>query len=372
MILQYWGPVDSYKGKNDDNDEEEDDDLDARSLADFASAVERKEKKGLNFSNWKEQTLNHDSNVSRLMKTGKCKKDGIETKKKSSGPSLVDLDVSVAMEMDVEDGPSKCLAVNKTKEAVTSGSAVGMEIDESGRLHYLENAEDDSSNHAPIGSQHVVERPSHDTSAEAHFEKMDAGIVRVLNERDKKSWTGNTVSSSRSNNIGNEQESMSLESEIDVENRARLQSMSPDEIAQAQAEIMDKMNPTLLNLLKKRGEKKLKQQKSSSPVNASNIVEPHNAVNESQKAIRDKLLGGNSPSQRDLYNVAQNLDKSGSFSWNAWSKRVEAVRELRFSLDGSVVSHDFVPESLTSKPNLFLLLIFLLHLFSFFNDILYT
>lgn len=365
MLLQYWDPVDSYKRKCDDNDEEEDDDFDARLHAAFANAVERKEKKGLNFSNWKEQTLNNDSNVSRSVKTEKCWKDVIEIKSTSSGQSLVDWDVSVPMGMDVEDDSNKCLAVDNTKEAITSGSAIGMEIDESGRLHYLENAEDDSSNYAPINSQHAVERPSHDTYAEAHCEKMDAGIVGVLNKRDKKSWAGTIVSSSRSNNIGNEQESMSLESEIDVENRARLQNMSPDEIAQAQAEIMDKMNPTLLNLLKKRGEKKLKQRKCSSSVSATNIVEPHNAVKESQKAIRDKLLGDNSPSQSDLYKVAQNLGKSGSFSWNAWSKRVEAIRELRFSLDGSVVSHDFVPKSVTGKPNLFLLLIFLLHLFSF-------
>lgn len=50
--------------------------------------------------------------------------------------------------------------------------------------------------------------------------------------------------------------SVSLMDDINAENLARLKQMSPDEIAEAQAEIMEKMDPSFIEMLKKRGQNK--------------------------------------------------------------------------------------------------------------------
>ncbi|CAI0468957.1 unnamed protein product [Linum tenue] len=134
-------------------------------------------------------------------------------------------------------------------------------------------------------------------------------ISEKLRKQDQRPSSG--APSSIFNDTGVAQRSMSLGGEIDVENRARLQNMSAEEeIAEAQAEIMEKMNSSLLNLLKKRGQQKLKQQN----------------VSESDVAL-EKQPANETP--------------SSCTSWNAWSDRVEAARGVRFSLEGNVIPVDF-------------------------------
>ncbi|GKD09273.1 transcriptional elongation regulator MINIYO, partial [Tanacetum coccineum] len=54
-------------------------------------------------------------------------------------------------------------------------------------------------------------------------------------------------------------------SEIDAGNRARLEKMSPEEIADAQAEIMKKMDSALKKILQEKEQDKTKKNTSISP-----------------------------------------------------------------------------------------------------------
>ncbi|XVE85990.1 hypothetical protein DITRI_Ditri18aG0000100 [Diplodiscus trichospermus] len=154
---------------------------------------------------------------------------------------------------------------------------------------------------------------------------------------------------------------MSLDSEIDAENRARLEKMSQEEIAQAQAEVIEKMNPALLQLLKKRSQEKLKKQKHSSSDLASNIELGIRRENQSNNAKNfPNIESNNSQKETTSSNATksgldncleQNVDPLCGSLWNAWSQRVETVRELRFSLDGTVVENGFVYRPETSGDN---------------------
>lgn len=142
------------------------------------------------------------------------------------------------------------------------------------------------------------------------------------------------VSSSPSNGLGTRQASSSLESDIDVENHARLQTMSPEEIAEAQAELLDKMDPALLSILKKRGEAKLKKRKHS--------VQGVSITHETAKNSR---TDGHfvTPQVMPIPEEKTVLHKSAiaqGFVWDTWTERVEAARDLRFSFDGNVVEDD--------------------------------
>ncbi|KAL5856177.1 hypothetical protein ACOSQ4_005979 [Xanthoceras sorbifolium] len=352
----HWGPVSSKKGKDDDNnnneDDEEDNDFDGiYPMAALANQVKRKQRRGLDFSRWKELMPTDDSSVSKkveehvlqLGETEKRRKDGEKIRAEDkrnilSGPALFDGDASVPMEMDVQPNVNACVPLGKARETVTSclsvklvDSVADMELDNSNQLVYPGKEKGRSTGTTPVkNSDNSIGRMSCDDFADLKSSRTD------------------TLSGSMSNDFGNRQGSTSLESEIDAENQARLQTMSPDDIAQAQAEIMEKMDPALLNLLKKRGQDKLKKQRCSSSVLATD-VDVGNAQNESQ-SIQDakgapQLEKDVSHSQSALDDKdLQRLGQAGGFLWNAWSDRVEAVRELRFSLDGSVISHDIVPK----------------------------
>ncbi|KAL0356541.1 UNVERIFIED_CONTAM: Transcriptional elongation regulator MINIYO [Sesamum calycinum] len=142
----------------------------------------------------------------------------------------------------------------------------------------------------------------------------------------------------------------SLESQIDAENHARLAKMSADEIAEAQAEIMAKLNPKLINALKKWGQAKVKRQKFSlSEITGGEADDPQHEKNLSDLTTNSY----NSISDKPVEKVPQDtpkdeVDKSFSNTspqncglWDAWSKRVERVRNMRFSLDGNIIGSDF-------------------------------
>lgn len=163
-----------------------------------------------------------------------------------------------------------------------------------------------------------------------------------------------SVSSSRSNGLG----TRSLESDIDVENHARLQTMSPEEIAEAQAELLDKMDPALLSILKKRGEEKMKKRKHSVPgvsiaeeATKNSRTEGHfvtpdvhsrqgQAVNPSTSVVMAI------PKEKS---VVQKSALAQGFLWDTWTERVEAARDLRFSFDGNVVEDDVVSAAETGE-----------------------
>lgn len=143
-----------------------------------------------------------------------------------------------------------------------------------------------------------------------------------------------------------EREDTSLESQIDAENRARLQGMSPEEIAEAQAEIMERLNPSLLKLLKKKGEERMKLK--SSGMDISNDVKPiqkSEDINEAPTLSASEIstaVAETSTTSKDTQSgldngEGRNPKPSGGSLWSTWSERVEGARGLRFSLDGTIV-----------------------------------
>ncbi|CAI9104804.1 OLC1v1003567C1 [Oldenlandia corymbosa var. corymbosa] len=154
--------------------------------------------------------------------------------------------------------------------------------------------------------------------------------------------------------------STSLESEIDAENRARLERMSSNEIAEAHAEIKARMSPALIEKLRKRGQDKLQRKKgpasdtaASSPqvVGSSIMTNPSGSplknsspkgVPASQSNVSLKVMTADSKdAQQGLGNAGQvKLSSKSSSLWESWSRRVESVREIRFSVDGDVMKSD--------------------------------
>ncbi|XP_023635208.1 transcriptional elongation regulator MINIYO [Capsella rubella] len=173
-----------------------------------------------------------------------------------------------------------------------------------------------------------------------------------------KASTPLAVSSSISNGLGTRQASSCLESDIDVENHARLQTMSPEEIAEAQADLLDKMDPALLNILKKRGQEKMKKRKHSVPgvsiaeeAAKNSRTEAHFVTPEILSRQGQAVTPSTSLVMPILKEkcVVQKSALAQGFLWDAWTERVEAARDLRFSFDGNVVEDDVVSAAETGE-----------------------
>lgn len=143
-----------------------------------------------------------------------------------------------------------------------------------------------------------------------------------------------------------EEEEEEEEGSISADNNALLQKMSHEEIAEAQAELFEKMDPALLTLLKKRGQDKLKKPKHSLPQGPSLRPDIHSP--QQAQAVTP------SPSQVSGIPKETSVAAQGVF-WDTWTERVESVRDLRFSFDGNVVETDVLvppPESVFTGVNM--------------------
>lgn len=151
-----------------------------------------------------------------------------------------------------------------------------------------------------------------------------------------------------SQNVGNGQ-AVTLESHIDAENRARLAGMSADEIAEAQAEILAKLSPAGIEAFKKRGLNKLKRKNHS---NSGSLAIGEKDSFQNEKSLADSNVSSASSNSNvasnanlkekhgDLDGNIPNSFPKGTGLWDGWSKRVERVRELRFSMDGDIIEND--------------------------------
>ncbi|GAA0145257.1 hypothetical protein LIER_05496 [Lithospermum erythrorhizon] len=122
--------------------------------------------------------------------------------------------------------------------------------------------------------------------------------------------------------------------------------MSADEISEAHAEILSKMRPELIQALRRSGQENLKRKNafgsdttSDSEVNKlhsgkaridASTVSTGGSSDKALKELKDK---------RDVNAVSGAMPKSSSL-WDGWTKRVEGVRDLRFSIDGNIVEGD--------------------------------
>lgn len=277
----HWNPshLEPELEEEDDKDETDYDPISA-----FARPIDRKKKKGLDFSRWRNFASQSDY------------AEPTEEKQTSSTTFSLCAD---AFE-EVVSGPSEpAMAVKRAK----SSSDVACKNGDS-EMHFLQ------SNGVEL--------------SEVAEEKLD-----------NNGWDTEMLMSNRE---GFE----STMEDIHTENLARLKQMPPEEIADAQAEIIGKMNPAMVEMLKKRGQEKLSNRK----VIASGQEKGSHLVENGKKSRKDNVANG-PPSQgtKSTRMAAVHLDwvsggQVNSNSWKIWSERVEKVRELRFTLEGDVLNAD--------------------------------
>lgn len=372
MILQHWRPLNS-KGKggyDDGNGDDSDNDVEDEGhkafkefekVAPFANPVQRKKKKGLDFRKWKEITQDDSSSLgkeleeeaSSFSRTTQKKKNEEGSKnadKKTS--SYAEDSVSTSMEVDAKPQLDN-------SNGVFIDSATATELDKVDHLEKVEYA---------VINNHKKEKefvPGRDQICSDRMADHNSGSVDVLRP-ERNYLTSSMLSGSSFNNIRSEQGSMSLDSEIDAENRARIMQMSAEEIAEARTEVMERLNPALLKVLQKRGQEKLNKHSSlkSEVDTAAEAVNRHVESARAAKCLHTEdgishtVMTPPSKKKLDDENVnAKTSTTTSSSSWNAWSSRVEAIRELRFSLDGDVV--DAERGSVYGMPYLFFVCFFI-------------
>ncbi|GER50215.1 RNA polymerase II-associated protein [Striga asiatica] len=335
-----WAPkAGNFNAINDSDDMDEDvgeeGDSDVMVMAaGFAKPVERKEKKGLNFSRWQEIVKNEGNSVLNDKKKEKeFYSDNLKRKFTSPGDS----ELHRTSHFDHVNEPCMTLGDDKVLSGreVETGTEVVSEVhslidSNNGNIAQLQESQNDI-------AKYKRERPSEEILADLEMQNslMDSGF-------------------SHQTLMGGEKEN--LESQIDAENRTRLAKMSAKEIAEAQAELVAKLDPALINALRKRGLSKVKGQKFSSSDIAGNEAD---SMKHETYFSELTASSGDTISQKpvELSPGDSLLDKDGRASpnktpenrsmWNAWSKRVEHVRDLRFSLDGNIIDVDLahVPDA---------------------------
>lgn len=296
----------------------EEEDFDGMGIAAAAAAnpVQRKERKGLGFSQWKE-TAKNDANTTL----------GTENKESNS---------------------TRLKVARKEKE-VTSNNLI--------RKKSNSNDNKDASEMASTKEFHSFRHVKNENTLQTKQNGNNKSEGNIHEEVDLKTQNmpkSNMASSFTAKKfVGRNQDS--LQSEIDAENSARLAKMSVDEIAEAQAEITARLNPELINALKKRAQAKVKRQKfslSDGAVNASDSMEQDKVTfKSSEPTVNDDpvkpLRGDALKDEDDKISHRENANK-GSM-WNTWRERVEHVRDVRFSLDGDVIGSDLAHVSDTGK-----------------------
>uniref|UniRef100_A0A0D9WRG5 Transcriptional elongation regulator MINIYO n=1 Tax=Leersia perrieri TaxID=77586 RepID=A0A0D9WRG5_9ORYZ len=122
----------------------------------------------------------------------------------------------------------------------------------------------------------------------------------------------------------------SLAAEINAENMARLSGMSAGEIAEAQAEILNRMDPAMVEMLKRRGREKSGSRKDGAKAKGGDISGPGKI----SRAMPGEWLSSG--------------EHSGH-SWKAWSERVERIRLCRFTLEGDILGFQSCQEQQDGK-----------------------
>lgn len=304
----------------------------------FAKPMERKENKGLDFSRWREIVASDNSSVPskreesarKLMSTSKERKDVAEISRNKSN-----LDERTPYKY----GKGAVLSV----EDVAKSQDISMEDE-----YMVQEQEEDMSMNIEKGGMEqsayrsVLQEQRCGNGITEQEEEIIEDMHPTLQVKSQKHniYANKTDATFDSQEVERRQNASSLECQIDAENKAQLARMSAEEIAEAQSELMAKFSPAMLAALKRKGQEKLKRGKSSKSGS-------HHSGKKGN--LLDQM--NNATSQGTLKNVkvdTPNLSASTSV-WDDWSKRVESVRELRFSLDGNIVKSEF-DVSKSGKP----------------------
>lgn len=287
----------------------------------FAEPIKKKNKKGLHMSNWREllssdssdsHTKDMDKSLPSNVVREKVKVENMEVSYEGSMPD----NLSIARQMNVksQSNGAESRLVSDMKREFT-GSIDSMDLD-------------------------LVTEPSYMASSIKDGVSMGHGkLDHASVSMDYECESANDVKSKTLSLVAPESEFDSLESQIDAENQARLQNMSPDEIAEAQAEIRDRINPKLLNLLKKRGKEKYSSTKTIPASSDETGLWGKKKIGHSPVLDSNNSPSSVSSAHQDTQRRLRVVSPHGGL-WDAWSKRVEAARDLRFSLDGTVMQID--------------------------------
>lgn len=293
----YWKPIPDQDNAQTNHGDVEDDDHLARyhPISRLAKPLQRKEKKGMNFSKWR--------------------------KIDAAAPNLVDSKSGVV--------PGKML--NRQAQQAS-------DMDVSTQLNGVTGIKQKSNSKLASFQPELIEN-----------------IIEKDEQRPARSVSYPDSSFSPSISV-TEDAGMLIETQIDAETQARLERMSVDEISEAQAEIISKMRPELVQALRRRGQQKLKRKDAfgldtTSGSEVNKLQSGKGCFNASQ----DSIVGSSDkPPKEELKDKTDSNAVPGSMPkrstlWDAWTKRVEGVRELRFTIDGDIVEAD--PAQLPANPS---------------------
>lgn len=284
--------------------------------ADIADPLQRKEKRGLDFSKWREVVKKDATSTFNEKEEGRRSN---ETKLASNGLSR----------QITDRGDAKL-------QSVTLSNNVSTIKEDAKEFHSSRYGKNENRVQAVQYQQDRIAESegSTDTEEVSTWQNGSSKEVGMKRESMQRPYTSSGFSTQAL--VGGEENS--LQSEIDAENRARLANMSADELAEAKAEILAKLNPKLISALKKRGEAKGKRQKSTG--SASDGMRHEEALSKSsEKTVSHEpmeIVTEDAQKTKDD-NVSPILSPDKGSIWGAWSKRVECVRDVRFSLDGNII-----------------------------------
>lgn len=326
---------DSIGNLNGDDENEDNDNDDGQVMAAFAVPLRRKEKKSVDFSRWREVISDNAAGISSnkesnelIVKPKSILLDGVNVANRID--ENVSRHVSFKNVVQVEGGVFE----NDPKEDVEMQSAdfskeVVVEEQEDVSEMNIDDVSTDVWNELHWSERVTYKNPNNPT-----FDNDNDNMMESF----RNSGHGNTY-------FGLRHEPNTLDSQIDdidAENRARLQKMSADEIVEAQDELKKRLNPSLLKKLRERGQNKSKKQKSSaSDVRIGGQVGNLQDENLTDKPTFPRTETSNNAIKTDsvktLVDSPLLVSDSSCSPWDSWSKRVESVRELRFSLEGNVI-----------------------------------
>ncbi|KAG6498623.1 transcriptional elongation regulator MINIYO-like [Zingiber officinale] len=294
----HWTPLGSAPIEAEEGDMEEDkDETDYDPIASYANPIERKEKKPLDFSKWKEFvsqdgiSLPQSNNVAKADAGRKreVKKSIVLNSPSSTSNSVCKPEKDQILSSELMNGSVSKKFMLTTEPKSLASKLESEEADESG-----------------VGSA--------------------SAISSIAAWTDKGSDRGD-IEKSEVNCHG----SSSFMDDIDAENLSLLKNMSAEEISEAQNEILDKMNPSVIEMLKKRGQSKLRSRK---------VIGQEESDGRQKVSSIKPVDSGKSARLVDPSGVWTSKIESNNSSWKSWSERVEKVRSLRFSLDGDVLGAD--------------------------------
>lgn len=340
----HWAPIKSEPTEVVDGTE----DAGAESLAAHARPIERKNKKALDFSNLNKKLAMEKPGREKSVTSEKkqptpisCNEVGKQ--EELQGQNRIKCDKSQSVEVVSESSE-----ISFTCEQRKGGSSAG-NTEKPGELVPLSretNFKEDAGHSASMKSDDVV----------SHLNRLQVSTELDTMKKVIKDHVG------RADNYNAERDGlmpMTDMEEIDAENRDVLQAMSADEIEEAQSELLGRLRPETVEMLKRRGIKNVKKgNKEAHELNKSQLFGTEDEKKISNSNQNDCIRAKQSDMQSSFPKRTKNKsNESGevlsadllSNEWKIWSDRVEAVRTLRFSLDGNIVE---LKENATDTRNL--------------------